>query len=131
MFRWVWFLLVPVIVWGCSESGPPGGATELVIEHVVEGDGPSPSAEDVVRVHYHGTLPDGTVFDSTRATNRPATFPLRRVVACWKQGLQQMKVGGKAKLICPPQLAYGERGAPPRIPPNATLHFDVELLAIQ
>ena len=110
-----------------SEKSPSG----LVITHVVEGTGPSPTGASVVKVHYHGTFQDGTVFDSSVERNQPASFPLRRVIRCWTMGLQQMKVGGKATLTCPPALAYGERGAPPRIPPNATLTFEVELLGIQ
>ena len=97
----------------------------------MEGSGPSPTATDVVRVHYHGTFPDGQVFDSSVERGEPARFPLNRVIACWTEGVQLMKVGGKAKLVCPPEIAYGARGAPPRIPPNATLHFEVELLAIE
>jgi FKBP-type peptidyl-prolyl cis-trans isomerase FkpA len=84
-----------------------------------------------VQVHYHGTFPDGRVFDSSVERGDPASFPLNRVIPCWTQGVQQMKVGGKAKLVCPPELAYGAAGAPPTIPPNATLVFEVELLAIQ
>ena len=106
-------------------------ASGLVITHIVEGDGPSPTASDVVEVHYHGTFPDGSVFDSSVERGQPAQFPLNRVIACWTEGVAMMKVGGKAKLICPPAIAYGSRGAPGRIPPNATLHFEVELLGIQ
>jgi FKBP-type peptidyl-prolyl cis-trans isomerase FkpA len=97
----------------------------------VTGSGASPQASDTVVVHYHGTFPDGSVFDSSVERGEPARFPLNRVIPCWTQGLQLMKVGGKAKLVCPPQIAYGARGAPPRIPPNATLLFEVELLEIQ
>jgi FKBP-type peptidyl-prolyl cis-trans isomerase FkpA len=95
------------------------------------GSGPSPGPSDVVVVHYHGTFPDGSVFDSSIERGSPATFPLNRVIPCWTEGLQRMKVGGKARLVCPPQIAYGARGAPPRIPPNATLNFEVELLEIK
>jgi FKBP-type peptidyl-prolyl cis-trans isomerase FkpA len=116
-------------------AGPEGGAAapasgELEVTHLREGSGPTPSASDVVRVHYHGTFPDGRVFDSSVERGEPASFPLDRVIPCWTQGLQQMKVGGKARLVCPPGLAYGEAGAPPTIPPNATLLFEVELLGI-
>ena len=115
---------------GTAGSGAaPGGSFEIT--HLREGSGPSPGASDVVQVHYHGTFPDGRVFDSSVERGEPASFPLNRVIPCWTQGVQQMKVGGKAKLVCPPELAYGERGAPPTIPPNATLVFEVELLAIQ
>ncbi len=95
-----------------------------------EGTGPSPTAADAVQVHYRGTLLDGTEFDSSYKRNEPATFPLGRVIKCWTEGVQRMKVGGKAELVCPPQLAYGERGAGGVIPPNATLRFEIELLEI-
>jgi FKBP-type peptidyl-prolyl cis-trans isomerase FkpA len=116
-----------------SADGQPAVAAsgELEITHLTEGSGASPSATDTVQVHYHGTFPDGRVFDSSVDRGHPASFPLNRVIACWTEGVQKMKVGGKAKLVCPPALAYGERGAPPTIPPNATLVFEVELLAIQ
>jgi FKBP-type peptidyl-prolyl cis-trans isomerase FkpA len=83
-----------------------------------------------VRVHYRGTLPDGKEFDSSYARNQPAEFPLNRVIKCWTEGVQRIKVGGKARLTCPPGIAYGERGAGGVIPPNATLLFEVELLGI-
>jgi FKBP-type peptidyl-prolyl cis-trans isomerase FkpA/FKBP-type peptidyl-prolyl cis-trans isomerase FklB len=83
-----------------------------------------------VKVHYHGTLSDGTVFDSSVKRGEPATFPLNGVIPCWTEGVQQMKVGGKSRLVCPSELAYGDRGAPPLIRPGATLVFEVELLEI-
>lgn len=96
-----------------------------------DGGGASPSASDVVRVHYRGTLADGTEFDSSYRRGSPAEFPLNRVIRCWTEGVQMMKVGGKAQLTCPPAIAYGERGTPGGpIPPNATLTFEVELLGI-
>ncbi len=119
---------------GSEESAGGGGETRdsgLVITHIKEGSGASPEASDVVVVHYHGTFPDGKVFDSSVDRGSPARFPLNRVIPCWTEGVQQMKVGGKAKLVCPPEIAYGARGAPPSIPPNATLHFEVELLEIR
>jgi len=103
----------------------------LEITHLTEGTGANPKPTDVVEVHYHGTFPDGSVFDSSVDRGQPATFPLNRVIRCWTEGVVQMKVGGKAKLVCPPGIAYGPRGAPPRIPANATLHFEVELLGIK
>jgi FKBP-type peptidyl-prolyl cis-trans isomerase FkpA len=102
----------------------------LVITTLTAGTGPSPKATDKVKVHYHGTLTDGSVFDSSVQRGQPATFPLNGVIKCWTEGVQQMKVGGKSRLVCPAELAYGERGAPPRIKPGATLIFDVELLEI-
>jgi FKBP-type peptidyl-prolyl cis-trans isomerase FkpA/FKBP-type peptidyl-prolyl cis-trans isomerase FklB len=83
-----------------------------------------------VKVHYHGTLIDGSVFDSSRERGQPATFPLGNVIRCWTEGVQLMKAGGKSRLVCPPDLAYGDRGAPPKIKPGATLVFEVELLEI-
>ncbi len=115
----------------------PGSVGETItlpsgvqITHRVIGSGPSPSATDRVTVHYHGTFTDGKVFDSSVDRGQPATFPLNRVIDCWTEGVQLIKVGGKAQLICPPQTAYGERGQPPIIPPSATLQFEVELLTI-
>ena len=88
------------------------------------------AATDVVRVHYRGTFMDGREFDSSYQRGRPAEFALNRVIKCWTEGVQLMKVGGKAKLTCPPAIAYGARGAGGVIPPNATLQFEVELIAI-
>ena len=103
----------------------------LLMQVITEGQGPSPTASDVVKVHYRGTLTDGKEFDSSIARGEPAEFPLNRVIKCWTEGVQKMKVGGKARLTCPPAIAYGERGAGGVIPPNATLVFEVELLAIK
>lgn len=105
----------------------PAGAMVIPLK---PGTGPSPSATDKVKVHYHGTLTDGTVFDSSVERGEPITFPLDGVIRCWTEGVQQMKVGGKARLVCPSDTAYGDRGAPPRIKPGATLVFEVELLEI-
>ena len=103
----------------------------LIYRSLKDGTGPSPSAADTVKVHYRGTLPDGREFDSSYKRNEPATFPLARVIPCWTEGLQRMKVGGKARLVCPSAIAYGERGAGAMIPPNANLVFEVELLGIE
>jgi FKBP-type peptidyl-prolyl cis-trans isomerase FkpA len=131
-------IAVTALLSGCSRAEPEAGAGSsgaaaggLQIVHVVEGSGPSPGPTSVVKVHYQGTFPDGKVFDSSITRGQPAVFPLNRVIPCWTQALQQMKVGGKAKLTCPPELAYGPSGAPPTIPPNATLLFDVELISIE
>lgn len=110
---------------------PAVTASGLSYLESVAGKGAAPAATDTVRVHYRGTFPDGREFDSSIARGKPAEFPLDRVIKCWTEGLQLMKVGGKAKLVCPPAIAYGERGTPGGpIPPNATLHFEVELLGI-
>ncbi len=95
------------------------------------GTGASPKATDQVKVNYHGTLISGEVFDSSRDRGEPVTFPLNGVIPCWTEGVQKMKVGGKAKLICPSDTAYGDRGAPPKIKPGATLVFEVDLLSIE
>jgi len=102
----------------------------LVFIPVTEGKGTSPQASSQVRVHYKGTLMDGTVFDSSYERKSPAVMPLGNTIACWQEALPKMKVGGKAKVICPAQLAYGENGAPPSIPPNAPLQFEIELLEV-
>ena len=106
-------------------------ASGLEITTLREGTGASPKARDRVVVHYHGTFEDGKVFDSSVERGKPATFPLNRVIRCWTEGLQLMKVGGKSRLVCPPKIAYGARGKPPSIPPNSTLTFEVELLEIK
>ena len=102
----------------------------LVYQSIQEGKGTSPTASDTVKVHYRGTFLDGREFDSSYARNEPATFPLGRVIKCWTEGVQLMKPGGKARLTCPPQIAYGERGAGATIPANATLYFDIELIEV-
>ena len=106
-------------------------ASGLQYEVLIEGTGPMPSATDTVVTHYHGTLTDGTVFDSSVERGSPASFPVNRVIAGWTEALQMMGVGSKWRLVIPPNLAYGERGAGAAIPPNATLVFEVELLEIQ
>lgn len=115
-----------------AQSAPAKLPSGLVYESLKDGNGASPAATDVVRVHYRGTLADGGAeFDSSYKRGEPAEFPLNRVIPCWTEGLQKMKVGGKAKLTCPPAIAYGSRGAAGVIPPNATLNFEVELLGIK
>lgn len=109
-----------------SETLPSG----VVVEHLKVGQGASPAASSVVKVHYRGTLDNGTEFDSSFKRNEPATFPLNRVIPCWTQGVQKMKVGGKARLTCPSSTAYGSRGAGGVIPPDARLTFEIELLDI-
>jgi FKBP-type peptidyl-prolyl cis-trans isomerase FkpA len=103
-------------------------ASGIVIRTITPGTGPSPGAMDIVKVHYEGKLPDGTVFDSSLKRGQPAEFPLNMVIPCWTEALQQMKKGEKAQVVCPSSLAYGDRGSPPAVPPGATLSFEVELL---
>ncbi len=112
---------------GPKETLPSG----VVVEHLKPGTGPAPKATDAVSVHYRGTLENGTEFDSSYRRGQPASFPLSRVVPCWTEGMQKVRVGGRAKLTCPPATAYGARGVPGAIPPNATLTFEVEVLGIQ
>jgi FKBP-type peptidyl-prolyl cis-trans isomerase FkpA len=113
-----------------KEAGAVVTASGLVYRSLKDGTGASPSASDKVKVHYRGTFPDGKEFDSSDKRNEPIEFPLSGVIKCWTEGVQRMKVGGKAKLTCPSAIAYGERGAGGVIPPNATLLFEVELLGI-
>ena len=123
------------IAQGEAASAPPASAvvtaSGLTYQSLKEGSGASPSSSDNVKVHYRGTLPNGTEFDSSYKRGAPATFPLGGVIKCWTEGVARMKVGGKARLTCPAAIAYGERGAAGGlIPPNATLVFEVELLEI-
>jgi FKBP-type peptidyl-prolyl cis-trans isomerase FkpA len=118
-----------------DKAGAEKGAEKLpsgvVYKETKAGTGAAPKPTDRVKVHYKGTLTDGTVFDSSLERGEPVTFPLNGVIPCWTQGVQKMKVGGKAQLVCPSDTAYGDRGAPPKIKPGATLVFDVELLEIE
>lgn len=113
-----------------KESGAVVTASGLVYRSLKDGNGASPQASDTVKVNYRGTFPDGREFDSSYKRNQAIEFPLGNVIPCWTEGVQRMKVGGKAKLTCPSAIAYGARGAGGVIPPNATLLFEVELLAI-
>ena len=114
-----------------KEAGATVAPSGLVYRALKEGTGAGPAATDVVKVHYRGTFANGTEFDSSYKRNAPAEFPLNRVIPCWTEGVQRMKVGGKAKLTCPATIAYGERGAGGGlIPPNTTLQFEIELLDI-
>jgi FKBP-type peptidyl-prolyl cis-trans isomerase FkpA len=113
-----------------QEKGAQRSASGLVFVPIKEGTGPNPTATSIVQVHYHGTLRDGTVFDSSVERGEPISFPLDAVIPCWTEGVQKIKVGGKAKLACPSDLAYGDGGQGP-IPGGAALVFEVELLAIE
>ena len=119
----------PALAKAAAEAGATTSESGLIYRVLKEGAGPSPVATDVVRVHYRGTFTDGKEFDSSFSRNQPAEFPLNRVIKCWTEGVAKMKVGGKAKLTCPYQIAYGENGRGP-IPPATTLQFEVELLGI-
>ena len=112
-----------------AEKGAVVTESGLIFRSLTEGSGPSPAATDTVKVHYRGTFTDGREFDSSYKRGAPATFPLNRVIKCWTEGVQRIKVGGKAKLTCPSSIAYGENGRS-EIPGGATLQFEVELLGI-
>ena len=114
-----------------KEPGAVVTPSGLVFRSLKDGTGPSPTATDTVKVHYRGTFPDGREFDSSYKRNEAIEFPLSGVIKCWTEGVQTMRVGARAKLACPPSIAYGERGAGTAVPPNATLHFEVELLGIK
>lgn len=113
-----------------AESGATKTESGLVFKSVKEGTGAQPKAEDQVKVHYEGKFVDGKVFDSSIKRNEPAVFPLTGVIPCWTEAVQKLKVGGKARVVCPPELAYGEEGRPPQMRGAATLVFDIELLDI-
>jgi FKBP-type peptidyl-prolyl cis-trans isomerase FkpA len=113
-----------------KEKGAITTASGLVYVSLKDGAGESPLATQTVKVHYRGTFPDGKEFDSSYKRSEPTSFPLNRVIPCWTEGVQRMKVGGKAKLTCPAAIAYGSKGAGGVIPPNATLQFEIELLGI-
>jgi FKBP-type peptidyl-prolyl cis-trans isomerase FkpA len=121
----------PALKAAADEAGAVTTPSGLVFRSLTDGQGASPGAADVVRVHYRGTFPDGREFDSSFKRGEPIEFPLNRVIPCWTEGVQRMKIGGKAKLTCPSAIAYGSRGAGGVIPPNATLVFEVELLSIR
>ncbi len=112
---------------GAQMTKTPSGIEITILN---EGTGAKPKASDTVKVHYKGTLTDGKEFDSSFRRKEPATFPLSGVIPCWTEGVQSIKIGGRAKLVCPPNLAYGSRGVPGTIPPNATLVFEIDLLEI-
>ncbi|MBS1208371.1 MAG: FKBP-type peptidyl-prolyl cis-trans isomerase FkpA precursor [Proteobacteria bacterium] len=112
-----------------KEAGAVKTPSGLVYLSLKEGTGASPAESDIVKVNYRGTFTDGKEFDSSYKRGEPAEFPLNGVIKCWTEGVQKMKVGGKAKLTCPASIAYGENGGGP-IPPNATLNFEVELLSV-
>lgn len=113
-----------------AEPGAQTAPSGFVYKELQAGTGPTPKASDTVKVHYRGTLTNGTEFDSSYKRNEPASFPLTGVIKCWTEGVQMIKVGGKGRLVCPSDIAYGDRGRPPAIPGGATLVFEIELLEI-
>lgn len=116
-----------------GEAAKPGAvrtASGALYFEVSPGNGATPVAADSVKLHYHGTLRDGSVFDSSVDRGEPAVFVLTRVIPCFSEGIQKMKVGGKARLVCPSETAYGDRGQPPVIRPGAAINFDVELIEV-
>jgi FKBP-type peptidyl-prolyl cis-trans isomerase FklB len=114
-----------------KKEGVKVTASGLQYKVIKAGTGPMPKADDTVVTHYRGTLTDGTEFDSSYKRNEPATFPVKGVIKGWTEALQMMPVGSKWQLVIPGDLAYGERGSPPKIGPNATLQFDIELIEIK
>ncbi len=124
--------LDPALAKAAAEAGASVAPSGLVFRSLKEGKGPQPEATDTVSVHYRGSFPDGKEFDSSYSRGKPTSFPLNRVIKCWTEGVQRIKVGGKAKLTCPAAIAYGDRGTPGGpIPGGAVLQFEVELLAIE
>jgi len=121
----------PALAAAAKEAGAAVKPSGLVFLSQRDGSGASPGPTDTVRVNYRGTFPDGREFDSSYKRGEAIEFPLDGVIKCWTEGVQLMKVGGKAKLTCPPGIAYGTRGAGGVVPPNATLVFEVELLGIK
>jgi FKBP-type peptidyl-prolyl cis-trans isomerase FkpA len=121
----------PFIDKAAAEPGAQKFPSGLVLRSLSPGRGASPQLGDTVKVNYHGTLSDGTVFDSSVQRGQPVEFPLGGVIPCWNEALPKMKVGEKAKLTCPSSIAYGDGGRPPKIPGGATLQFEVELIEIK
>jgi FKBP-type peptidyl-prolyl cis-trans isomerase FkpA len=113
-----------------AEPGAVKTSSGLIYKELSPGNGASPKATDTVKVHYRGTLTDGTEFDSSYKRNEPAELGLNQVIPCWTEGVQRMKVGGKSRLVCPSSIAYGDSGRPPVIPGGATLVFEIELLSV-
>ena len=123
-------LLAALAVAPIAHAAPETTPSGLVYESLKDGTGQQAAPEASVQVHYRGTLANGTEFDSSYKRGQPATFPLNRVIPCWTEGVAKMREGGKARLTCPPAIAYGSRGAGGVIPPDATLSFEVELLKV-
>ena len=128
--KFVMIGLMALAATAAQAAAPEKTASGLIYESLKDGTGTQATPAATVQVHYRGTLADGTEFDSSHKRGQPATFPLSRVIPCWTEGVSKMKEGGKAKLICPPNIAYGAQGAGAAVPPNATLTFEVELIKV-
>ena len=124
-------LAKPYLENAAKEKNAQKMTSGLIYQQIKAGTGAQPKASDIVKVHYTGTLIDGKEFDSSVKRGQPAEFPLGQVIPCWTEGVGKMKVGGKAKLVCPSDIAYGDQGRPPIIPGGATLVFEVELLDVK
>jgi FKBP-type peptidyl-prolyl cis-trans isomerase FkpA len=123
--------LIAVVALGAgAQTAKVTTPSGIVVETLQAGSGTTPKATDTVKVHYRGTFPDGREFDSSYKRGQPTSFPLNRVIPCWTEAVQMMKPGGKVRITCPPQLAYGASGAGGVIPPNATLMFEIELVSV-
>jgi FKBP-type peptidyl-prolyl cis-trans isomerase FkpA len=123
-------LLAVVALGAGAQTAKVTTPSGIVVETLQAGSGTTPKATDTVKVHYRGTFPDGREFDSSYKRGQPTSFPLNRVIPCWTEAVQMMKPGGKVRITCPPQLAYGASGAGGVIPPNATLMFEIELVSV-
>jgi FKBP-type peptidyl-prolyl cis-trans isomerase FkpA len=124
-------LAKPFLEKAAAEKGAQKTNSGMIYQEIKPGTGAQPKASSFVKVHYVGTLIDGKEFDSSVKRGQPVEFPLNKVIPCWTEGVGMMKVGGKAKLICPADIAYGDQGRPPIIPGGATLIFEVELLDVK
>ena len=124
-------LAKPFLEKAAKEKDAQKTASGLIYQQIKAGTGAQPKASDIVKVHYTGTFIDGKEFDSSVKRGEPAEFPLGQVIPCWTEGVGKMKVGGKAKLVCPSDIAYGDQGRPPIIPGGSTLIFEVELLDVK
>jgi FKBP-type peptidyl-prolyl cis-trans isomerase FkpA len=122
--------LVALAATGVQAGPPEQTPSGLIYESLKDGTGEQATPTDTVQVNYRGTLANGSEFDSSYKRGQPASFPLNRVIPCWTEGVAKMREGGKARLTCPPAIAYGSRGAGAAVPPNATLTFEVELLKV-
>jgi FKBP-type peptidyl-prolyl cis-trans isomerase FkpA len=124
-------LAKPYLENAAKEKNAQKTASGLIYQQIKAGTGAQPKTSDIVKVHYAGTFIDGKEFDSSVKRGEPAEFPLGQVIPCWTEGVGKMKVGGKAKLVCPSDIAYGDQGRPPIIPGGSTLVFEVELLDVK